>query len=85
MIRHLDAPATRSEFERRLHILRARVQAGKMSIASGIQIEGLLRVRLLPNGRIDLLTVDEFTRLNANMMAQMIDDTDHLDGMLVDA
>ena len=85
MINHLDAPATRSEFERRLHILRALIQAGKMSIASGIEIEGLLRVRLLPNGRIDLLSVDEFTRLHANTVAQMIDDTDHLDGGPVDA
>ncbi len=32
----------------------------------------MLEVRLLPNGRIDMLSVDEIVRLNANMTHQMI-------------
>jgi hypothetical protein len=33
-------------------------------------LEGLARVRYLPNGRIDFLSVDESARLQANMTAQ---------------
>lgn len=33
-------------------------------------IEELLRLRSMPNGRMDTLTVDESVRLNANMMVQ---------------
>lgn len=42
---------------------------------SSVAIEDLVHMRSLPNGRMDLLTVDESARLNANMMVQM-------DGML---
>lgn len=35
-------------------------------------IEGLQKVRELPNGRIDFLSVDELTRLQANMHATML-------------
>jgi hypothetical protein len=31
-------------------------------------VDGLTRVRYLPNGRIDFLSVDESARLTANMM-----------------
>ena len=37
-------------------------------------IDGIRRVRFLPNRRIDLVSVDESTRLTANMMAEMHDD-----------
>ena len=53
---------------------------GKMHFSSDLQqmpIEELLRLRSMPNGRMDLLTVDESVRLNANMMVQF-------DGMLDD-
>ena len=35
-------------------------------------IEGILKVRYLPNKRIDFLSVDESARLQANMMADMM-------------
>ena len=38
-------------------------------------IEELVQLREMPNGRIDLLTVDELVRLQANMVVQF-------DGML---
>lgn len=66
----MRVPRTRSEFERNLHLLRAAISSGKLSFAPGISVEALLRVRRLPNGRIDLLSVDESARLQANMMAQ---------------
>jgi hypothetical protein len=37
----------------------------------GIPVDGLLRVRALPNGRIDLLSIDEGTCLIANTIADM--------------
>jgi hypothetical protein len=33
-------------------------------------LDGLLRVRFLPNGRIDFLSVNEMVRLQANMTSQ---------------
>lgn len=35
--------------------------------------ESFLRLRLLPNGRLDFLSVDEHARLQANMMIQFRD------------
>lgn len=44
-----------------------------MSISQHLSstIEGLMKVRRLPNGRIDFLSVNEMARLQANMMLQM--------------
>lgn len=70
----------REEFENRLNRLHCSIVNGKMHFSSDLQqmpIEELLRLRTMPNGRMDLLTVDESVRLNANMMVQfdgMIDD-----------
>ncbi len=35
--------------------------------------ESLLKVRLLPNRRIDLMSIDESARLQGNMARQLID------------
>lgn len=69
----MDTPNTRAEFERRLFLLRERIESGKFSFPQGLRhsMLGLTNVRLLPNGRIDLLSVNEFARLQANTMAQM--------------
>ncbi|WP_377701307.1 AVAST type 1 anti-phage system protein Avs1c [Pseudoduganella sp. UC29_71] len=68
----MKSPQTRAEFERRLHLLREQLRQGKMYYSSNVVrgIDGLQRVRMLPNGRIDFLSVDESTRLQANMMVQ---------------
>lgn len=68
----MRSPQTRAEFERRLHLLHERLRQGKMYFSSNVVrgIDGLQRVRMLPNGRIDFLSVDESTRLQANMMDQ---------------
>jgi len=63
-------PFSRESFERNLFILRETMKSGRFFVARGIPMDGLLRVRGLPNGRIDLLSVDESTRLKANMMAE---------------
>lgn len=72
MIKPMKIPQTRAEFERRLYLLRERLRQGKMFYSSSVVHgrDGLQRVRTLPNGRIDFLSVDESTRLQANMMIQ---------------
>jgi hypothetical protein len=68
-----NIPETREEFERNFHVLAEKMKEGKIKFARGLDrtINGLLRVRKLPNGRIDFLTVDESARLMANMTAEM--------------
>ncbi|KVO39274.1 hypothetical protein WJ85_30030 [Burkholderia ubonensis] len=65
----MQRPTTREEFEERINLVHEHLQSGKMH-PNGM--EGMLNVRLLPNGRIDMLSVDEFVRLNANTTYQMI-------------
>jgi len=70
----MKTPDTRAEFERNFHLHSHMAQAGKIHIASDLMhtLEGLDRVRTLPNGRIDFLSVDEMARLQVNMMANMM-------------
>lgn len=70
MMEQMDRPLTRTEFERRLYIMRESCMQGKFKIAKGCNrlLDSLVRIRTLPNKRIDLLTIDEAARLNANMM-----------------
>ena len=65
----MQTPMTRAEFERRFHLLLEQIRTGKFHVARGIPL-GIEKVRYLPNGRIDFLSVNESARLNANMMAQ---------------
>lgn len=71
-IQAMETPKTRAEFELRLHKLRAALVSGKMHIPSDMG-ESLLKLRLLPNRRLDFLSVDEMVRLQANMMTQIFD------------
>lgn len=76
----MQTPNTREEFENRINRLHYSIENGKMHFLSGVSsmsIEELLHMRHMPNGRTDLLTVDESARLSANMIAQF-------DGMLED-
>ena len=68
-IQTMDTPKTRADFELRFHHLREAFKSGKMSIPPSVG-ESLLRLRFLPNGRLDFLSVDETARLQANMMLQ---------------
>ncbi|KKL48253.1 hypothetical protein LCGC14_2327360 [marine sediment metagenome] len=75
MIERMDTPGTRAEFERRFHLLREQIESGKLRFAHGMKMSevGLREVQYLPNGRLDLLSINEFARLHANMAAQMED------------
>lgn len=66
----MNTPRTRSEFERNFHLLSRSIADGKFHVMRGINLDHLRRIRYLPNGRIDFLSVDEKARLQANMSAQ---------------
>lgn len=68
MMEQMDRPLTRTEFERRLNILIESQR--KFIIMQGCTqiVDSLVKIKQLPNKRIDLLTIDEAARLNANMM-----------------
>jgi hypothetical protein len=68
-VQPMDTPKTRAEFELRFHHLREAFRSDRMHIPSSMG-ESLLRLRSLPNGRLDFLSVDETARLQANMMLQ---------------
>lgn len=70
--KRMSPPSTRAEFEERMHVLREHIQERRIRFAEGLRVQdSLIRVRLLPNGRIDLLSIDESARLQANMLHQM--------------
>jgi hypothetical protein len=66
----MDAPLTRDEFERRFYILKESLINGKFHITANCDkmADSLVKIRELPNKRIDLLTIDESARVTANMM-----------------
>ncbi|MBE0588832.1 MAG: hypothetical protein IH617_12400 [Hydrogenophaga sp.] len=74
MMEHMETPSTRAEFEERMQIVREQLVQGKLMFNKGLRgPESLLKVRLLPNQRIDLMSIDESARLQGNMARQFID------------
>lgn len=65
----MQQPMTRGEFEERIYLTVEQIETGQLH-PNGL--DGLLDARHLPNGRIDMLSVNEMVRLNANMSHQMI-------------
>lgn len=59
---------SRSEFEQKLNMLVERIRSKtiKFTAKSTKTMNSLTKVRTLPNGRIDLNTVNEMARLTAN-------------------
>lgn len=67
-----DTPGTRADFEERMGVLAELCRTGRMRFFEGVGgMESLTRVRYLPNGRVDLLSIDESARLQANSAHQM--------------
>ncbi|WP_230847706.1 AVAST type 1 anti-phage system protein Avs1c [Comamonas testosteroni] len=64
----MQTPMSRGAFEERLNLVHEHLESGKMHPQG---MEGMLNVRLLPNGRIDMLSIDEMVRLHANTVYQM--------------
>lgn len=79
-INAMNIPHTREEFEYRMNLLEVAVREGKMKFASQCMgvVDSLIKVRRMDNGRLDLLTVDEAVRLQANMMSNSIFDINML-------
>jgi hypothetical protein len=74
MFTTMQTPSTRAEFETRMNYAREQLKNGKMHFSKGLRgPDSLLNVRFLPNRRIDLLSIDEMARSNANMSYQMRD------------
>lgn len=70
----METPSTRADFEQRMNYLREQMIGGKVKSAMGPRgFDGLSSVRYLPNGRIDLLSINEQARLSANHTYQMRD------------
>lgn len=73
----MDTPKTRAEFELRFHHLREALKNGRLSIPPEMG-GSLLSLRLLPNRRLDFLSVDEMARLQANMILQFASFNDEM-------
>lgn len=75
----MNTPRTRAEFERNFNLLHRQIEDGKFHVAQGLSrsLDGLARVRFLPNGRIDFLSVDEIARLQANTMNHFGEESFH--------
>ena len=82
-MKSMNTPWTRAEFERNFHLLHRQIEEGRLSLPPGNSVESLVRLRFLPNGRIDFLSVDEIARLQANMTAQF--DEEFIGQMLTDS
>ena len=67
-ITSMRPPATREEFEERVNLTRELLIIGKIHPQG---MDGMANVRLLPNGRIDMLSINESTRLISNQMHMM--------------
>lgn len=74
----VDTPNERGEFEHNIFLLieevyRAVDQNDEASLGSlgAFTIEPLKKVRKLPNGRVNLITIDESLRLQGNMRNTM--------------
>lgn len=70
---NMQNPINRREYEHSFHVLTEQMHQGKVKISSHLihSIDGLKRVRLLPNNRINFLTIDEMARNLANSIAHM--------------
>ena len=73
----MKTPRTRAEFERNFHLLHRQIEDGTLRFSEQVSrtLDALGRVRFLPNGRIDFLSVDEMARLQANTTAQFDEET----------
>lgn len=68
----MKTPSTRAEFERRFHLLNEQIKQEKIHFSASVVhgIDGIQKVRLLPNGRIDFLSVNESVRCLVNTSVQ---------------
>lgn len=68
-MKSMNTPRTRAEFERNFNLLHRQIKDERLNLPIDYGFDSLLRLRFLPNGRIDFLSVDESTRSLANSTA----------------
>jgi len=71
-MKRMNTPESREEFERNIHMLIEQIRQKKFHLPKG-HMCGIDEIRPLPNGRIDMLSVNEMARLSANQMNNMPD------------
>jgi hypothetical protein len=71
----MKKPRNRLEFERNFNLLAENMYQGKVHFGQNVPhvIDSIKKIKNLPNGRIDLLTINESARLQANMMNNVPD------------
>lgn len=71
---------SRREFERNAMLLLEKINLGQIKISSHVfhLTKGIQKARYLPNGRVNLLTIDESTRSMMHMMGHMSNNKDNL-------
>ncbi len=70
----MNTPVNREEFERNILLLVESIKRGKLRLPQGSKnMSEFKEIRKLPNGRIDMLSINEMARLSANMIATMAD------------
>lgn len=69
-----NVPRSRLEFERHANILRESLRDKRLQFAPHLRgaMMSVNRVRNLPNGRLDLLSIDESARNQMNTLAHMM-------------
>jgi len=65
-----NLPENREMFERNAYVVLELAINGKLHLRESITNHGLDKVRTLPNGRIDLHTINEGARVIMNMAAR---------------
>jgi hypothetical protein len=72
MMQSMKTPMMRAEFEHRFHLLKEQINQGKFHFSANVTlgIHGIEKVRFLPNGRIDFLSVNESARCLVNTSTQ---------------
>lgn len=69
----------RKYFERGANLLKEAIENKRISFSNSLFHfqESLLRVKMLPNGRLDLSTIDEVVRSNFHMLTSNVFDRYH--------
>lgn len=66
----MNTPMTRQQFERNFNLAAEQIKNGKIHFFKGMKsMDSLRKVRMLPNKRIDFLSIDELARSHVNMTA----------------
>jgi hypothetical protein len=62
-----NIPNNRAEFEKNIHIFRELMMNDKVQFAQGLKsIDDILKVKKLPNKRVDFLSVGDLARATIN-------------------